>query len=152
MFLMLPKICCSFLFYFQLWRPFCSARRNYFSILNKGAYELNNFKTRTVFSEENVCPTPPPPRPPTTTTTTTTTSLNRPIVEKSCIYNLFFCFRVCGRLGHFRKCKPSVALKMGLRSLKSNQFLSLSQEYNCTSLVKIYSLILEIGSRKAIFQ
>ena len=41
---------------------------------------------------------------------------------------------------------------MGTRSLKSNQFLFLSQQYSCTSLVKIHPFILEIVCRKAIFQ
>ena len=45
-----------------------------------------------------------------------------------------------------------VTLKMGSRSQKSNQFLSLSQQYSCTSLVKIHLFIQEIGYRKAIFQ
>ena len=38
------------------------------------------------------------------------------------------------------------------RSPKSSQFLALSQQYSCTSLVKIHPFILEIGCRKAIFQ
>ena len=47
-------------------------------------------KTRTVFSEENVHMSP--------------TSLNRPIVEKGCIYNLSFFFCVCVvNGGHFPK-------------------------------------------------
>ena len=47
---------------------------------------------------------------------------------------------------------PCVTLKMGSRSPKSNQFFSMSQQYRCTSLVKIHSFILEIGCRQAIFQ
>ena len=83
------------------------------------------------------------------------TNLNRPIVEKGCIYNLpfFFSFGVCVVDGGiFQNLSPSVSLKMGSRSPKSNQFLSLSQQYSCTSLVKIHPFIQEIGCRKAIFQ
>ena len=80
--------------------------------------------TRTVFSEENVCPPP------------VGTDL---IVEKGCFYNLSF--YVCGlSMGAiFQNLRPSVTLKMGSRSPKSNQFLSRSQQYSCTSLVKINS-------------
>ena len=84
------------------------------------------------------------------------TSLNRPIVEKGCIcIFFFFFFRVCvvwsmGAI--FQNLSPSVTLKMGSWSPKSNQFLSLSQKYSCTSLVKIHPFILKIGCRKAIFQ
>ena len=39
----------------------------------------------------------------------------------------------------------TVTLKMESRSSKSNQFFSMSQEYRCTSLVKIHLLIQEIG-------
>ena len=46
----------------------------------------------------------------------------------------------------------SVTLKMGSRSPKSNQFFSMSQQYRCTSLVKIHPFIQEIGCRQAIFQ
>ena len=52
----------------------------------------------------------------------------------------------------FQNLSPSVTLKMGSRSPKSNQFLSLFQQYSCTSLVKIHPFILEIGCRKATFQ
>ena len=84
------------------------------------------------------------------------TSLNRPIVEKVCIYN-FFCVCVCvwggGSMGAiFQNLGPRVTLKMGSRSSKSDQFLSLSQQYSCTNLVKIHPFILETGCRKAIFQ
>ena len=41
---------------------------------------------------------------------------------------------------------------MRSRSPKSNQFFSMSQQYRCTSLVKIPPFILEIGCRQAIFQ
>ena len=47
---------------------------------------------------------------------------------------------------------PCVTLKMGSRSPKSNQFFSMSQQYRCTSLVKIHPFILEIGCKQAIFQ
>ena len=86
------------------------------------------------------------------------TSLNRPIVEKVCIYNsLCVCVCVgggggCGRGGIFQTLSPRVILKMRSRSPKSNQFLSLPQKYSCTSLVKMHPFILEIGCRKAIFQ
>ena len=61
------------------------------------------------------------------------TSLNRPIVEKGCIYNLSFFVRVCVSMGAiFQNLSPSVTLKMGSRSPKSNQFLSLSQQQSCT--------------------
>ena len=53
---------------------------------------------------------------------------------------------------HFLKSKPSCDLEMGSRSPKSNQFLSLSQQYSCASLVKIHPFIQEIGCRQAIFQ
>ena len=82
------------------------------------------------------------------------TSLNRPIIEKGCIYNLssFFCVCVVNGGPFFQNLSPSVTLKIGSRSLKSNQFLSLPKQYSCTSLVKIHPFILEIGCRKAIFQ
>ena len=35
----------------------------------------------------------------------------------------------------FQNLSPSLTLKMGSRSPKSNQFLSLSQQYSCTSLI-----------------
>ena len=54
--------------------------------------------------------------------------------------------------GHFPKSKPSCDLKMGSRSPKSNQFLSLSQQYSYTSFVKMQPFILGIGCRRAIFQ
>ena len=57
------------------------------------------------------------------------TSLNRPIVEKDCIYTLFFFFffLLVWSIGAiFQNLSPSVTLKMGSRSPKSNQFLSLS--------------------------
>ena len=81
------------------------------------------------------------------------TSLNRPIIEKGCIYNLSIFLRVFGQWGAiFQNLSPSVTLKIGSRLLKSKQFLSLPQQYSCTSLVKIHPFMLEIGSRKAIFQ
>ena len=40
-----------------------------------------------------------------------------------------------------------VTLKKGSRSPNSNQFFSMSQQYRCTSLVKIHPFILEIGCR-----
>ena len=103
--------------------------------------DIHYLQTRTVFSEENVCPPAPHP------------SLNRPIIEKGCIYNLSLFFACVWSVGAiFQNLRPSVTLKMRSRSPKSNQFLSLSQQYCCTSLVKIYPFILEIGCRKAIFQ
>ena len=59
------------------------------------------------------------------------TSLNRPIVEKSCIYNLSYFF-VCvwSMVAIFQTLSPSVTLKMGSRSPKPNQFLSLSQVWS----------------------
>ena len=48
--------------------------------------------------------------------------------------------------------RPPVTLKIGSRSPKSNKFLFMSQQYRCTSLVKIHPFILEIGCRQAIFQ
>ena len=51
----------------------------------------------------------------------------------------------------FQNLGPNVTLKMGSRSSKCNQFLSLSQQYSCTSLVKIHPFILEIGCRKKHF-
>ena len=81
------------------------------------------------------------------------TSLNRPIVEQGCIYNSsFFCVCVWSIGAIFQNLSPSVTLKMGSRSSKSNHFLSLSQQYGCTSLVKMHPFILEIECRKAIFQ
>ena len=81
------------------------------------------------------------------------TSLNRPIVEKGCIYNLSFFWACVWSMGAiFQNLSPSVTLKMGSRSPKSNQFLSLSQQYSCTSLAKIHPFIPKIGCRKAIFQ
>ena len=76
------------------------------------------------------------------------TNLNRPIVEKGCIYNLSF---VCVCLkGPFSKSKPKCDLENGSRSPKSNQFLSLSQQYSCTSLVlfvlRFYGPVNPIGS------
>ena len=50
------------------------------------------------------------------------------------------------------KLSPCVILKMRSRSPKPNQFFSMSQQYRCTSPVKTYPLILEIGCRQAIFQ
>ena len=41
---------------------------------------------------------------------------------------------------------------MGSWSPKSKRFFSISQQYRCTSLVKIHPFILEIGCRQAIFQ
>ena len=52
----------------------------------------------------------------------------------------------------FNNLSPCVTLKIGLKSPKSNQFFSMSQQYRCTSLVKIQQFILEIGCRQAIFQ
>ena len=59
--------------------------------------------TRTVFLEENMF----------------LISLNRPIIEKSCIYNLSFCVCVCVCVSMgaiFQNLSPSVTLKMGSRS------------------------------------
>ena len=74
------------------------------------------------------------------------TSFNRPIVEEGCIYNFiffffFFFWYMCvvdgrGGGGHFPKSEPSCDLGNGSRSPKSNQFLSLSQQYSCTSWSK----------------
>ena len=59
------------------------------------------------------------------------TTLNRPIVEKGCIYNLsFVCVCVWSMGASFQNLSPSVTLKMGPKSPKSNQFLSLSQQYS----------------------
>ena len=44
----------------------------------------------------------------------------------------------------------SLTLKMGSRSSKSNHFFSMSQQYRCTSLVKIHTFIQETGCRQAI--
>ena len=52
----------------------------------------------------------------------------------------------------FNNLSPCVNLKMGSRSPKSNPFFSMSQQYRCTSLVKIHPFILEIRWRQAIFQ
>ena len=72
------------------------------------------------------------------------TSLNRPFVDQGCIYNLsFLCVWSMGAI--FRNLSPGVTLKMGSRSPKSNQFLSLSQQYGYTSLVKMHPFILKIG-------
>ena len=79
------------------------------------------------------------------------TSLNRPIVGKG-IYNLSFCACVLSMGAALKNLSPSVTWKMGSRSPKSNKFLSLCQQYSCTSLVKIHLFILEIRCRKAIFQ
>ena len=50
-------------------------------------------------------------------------SLNRPIVEKDCIYTLsFFFLRVWSMGAIFQNLSPSVTLKMGSRAPKSNQF------------------------------
>ena len=76
------------------------------------------------------------------------TSLNSPIVDEGCIYNLSFFACVWLMRAIFHNLSPSLTLKMGSRSPKSNQFLSLSQQYSCTSLVKIHSFILEKGCTK----
>ena len=52
----------------------------------------------------------------------------------------------------FNNLSPFVTLKMGSRSPKFNQFLSMSEQYRCTSLGKIHPFILEIGCRQAIFK
>ena len=52
----------------------------------------------------------------------------------------------------FQQSKPLCDLEMGSRSPKFNQFFSMSQQYRCTSLVKILPFILEIGCRQSIFQ
>ena len=52
----------------------------------------------------------------------------------------------------FQNLNPHENLKMGWRSSKLNQFLSLSQQYSCASLVKIYPFIQEIGCIYAISQ
>ena len=95
--------------------------------------------TRTVFLEENVCP--PPVR--------TDLSLKKVV---SIIYLFCVCVCVWSMGAIFQTLSPSVTLKMGSRSPKFNQLLSLSQQYSCTSLVTIHPFILEIGCRKAIFQ
>ena len=90
-------------------------------------------RTRAVFSEENVCPPP----------VWTDLSLKKVV---SIIYGFVFaCVWSIGAI--FQNLSPSATLKMG-----SNQFLSPSQQYSCTRLVKIHPFILEIGCRKAIFQ
>ena len=98
-------------------------------------------QTRTVFSEANVCLPP-----------VWTDLLLKKVV--SIIYLFFFFFFACvwSMAAIFQNLSPSVTLKMESRSPKSNQFLSLSQQYSCTSLVKTHQFILEKGSRKAIFQ
>ena len=61
--------------------------------------------TRTVFLEENVCPH----------------LSDKPIVEKGYIYNLsFFCVYMWSMGAIFQNLNPSVTLKMGSRSPKSN--------------------------------
>ena len=67
------------------------------------------------------------------------TSFNRPIVEQVCIYNSSFLECVWSMGAIFQNLSPGVTLKMGSRSPNTNQFLSLSQQYGCTSLVKIHS-------------
>ena len=52
----------------------------------------------------------------------------------------------------FQNLSFRVTLKMRSKSSKSNQFLSLSQQYSCASLVKIHPFILERGCRQAFFQ
>ena len=81
------------------------------------------------------------------------TNLNKPIVEKGCIYNFsfYFCGCVWSMGAIFQNLSPSVTLKMESRSPKSNRFLSLSQQNSCTSLVKIHPFLHEIGCRQAIF-
>ena len=64
----------------------------------------------------------------------------------SIIYLFFACVWSMGAI--FQNLSPSVTLKMGSRSPKSNQFLSLSQQYSCTNLVKIHPFILEMGAQK----
>ena len=82
-------------------------------------------------------------------------------LKKGCIYNLsFFCVCIWLMGAIFQNLSPSVTLKMGSRSPKSNgsrspksnQFLFRSQQYSCPGLVKIHPFILEILRRKAIFQ
>ena len=47
------------------------------------------------------------------------TSLNRPIIEKGCMYNLSFCVCVCVVMGAiFQNLNPSVTLKMGVKVTK----------------------------------
>ena len=105
---------------------------------SKGSDETwhKSWWTRTVFSEENVCPQP-----------VWTDLLLEKVVS---IIHLFLCVWSMGAI--FQNQSPRVTLKMGSRSPKSNQFLSLFQQYGCTSLVKMHPFILEIGCRKAIFQ
>ena len=52
----------------------------------------------------------------------------------------------------FQQSEPSCDLENGVKFTKSNQFFFMSQQYRCTSLVKIHSFILEIGCRQAIFK
>ena len=66
----------------------------------------------------------------------------------SIIYLFFACVWLMGAI--FQNPSPSVTLKTRSRSPKSNQFLSLSQQFSCTSFVKIHPFILEIGCRQAI--
>ena len=68
------------------------------------------------------------------------TSLNRPIVGKGCIYNSsFLCVWSMGAI--FQNLSPRVTLKMGSKSPKS-------QQYDCTSLVKMHPFILEQDAEK----
>ena len=52
----------------------------------------------------------------------------------------------------FKYLSPTVTLKMGSRSPKSNQFFFMPQQYSCESLVKIHLFLNDIGCQQAIFQ
>ena len=87
-----------------------------------------------MFSEENICPP------------LVWTDLSLKMVV-FIIYLFFFaCVWLMGAI--FQNLSPSVTFKMGSRSPKSNQFLSLSQQYSCTNLVKIHPFLLEYVAEK----
>ena len=48
--------------------------------------------------------------------------------------------------------RPCITLKIRSRSPKSNQFLSMSQQYICASLVKIHPSLPRKGRRQVVFQ
>ena len=52
----------------------------------------------------------------------------------------------------FKYLSPTVTLKMGSRSPKSNQFFFMSQKYSCENVVKIHLFLHDIGYRQDIFQ
>ena len=54
---------------------------------------------------------------------------------------------------HFLQSQPLCDLENGIKVTKKiNQFLSLSQQYSCASLVKIHPFIQQIACRQAIIQ